>query len=517
MKLKVLSLILMIVIMSGFLAACGSKQTASSDDSASEIEDSTMPQELPPKPEQERYHPVKEDLDDYTFKMVQDGGLEKQWYICGDDEDTRNVLDLAFYNRNTYVENFYNINIKLKTLGADQYQMGAELTTCVNSGEDFADVIFAVAQYLMPTAIRSGHVLDLLKADGFNLEASYWDQRIQSQYAINGKLFTLEGDYTVYDELCTFVVFYNGMLWGKYEYYDTYGSPYDLVRDHKWTLDLMLQMIKDKSDINNVDHMNASNQWGMISEAPMPYILYLGSGNAPLRQGETGELELLFTDRTVYANSYNIFEDTIKRISMNNEVFLIEPAMGQGVVSGWGEVFRMFMNDQALFYTPTLLTVTYLQDMKEMMGVLPIPLYTEEQRDYYSWTSAQSHLPLMVPATALSHLDTTAKIMETLCYFSKYSDSEKTQTVVDAEYEWFMINKVCRTDEDREMLELIFSQRAYDLDYALQITGVSEKVVYDNSMGKRIDTLSSNLSRLQASAMANLTKFLREMKENLKN
>ena len=313
-------------------------------------------------------------------------------------------------------------------------------------------------------------------------------------------------------------MFYNSYLWDLYEYADKYGALYDLVSNHKWTLDLMLEMIRDTSQDNDHDNqLGTADRWGMISEVPIPYILYLGSGGSIFSQGEDGSLSILFSDSANYRKAYNIFEDTLKRVSMNEEVLLIDaPVSVGGLGKQFGTAFGMWMNDQALFYTPTVLTVTYLQDMKHEMGILPIPLYTADQESYYSWTSAQSHLPLMVPRTALSHFDTTMKIAEALCYFSKYSDNGSS-TVLEQEYGWFTTRKLCHNAKDRLILEMIFTERTYDLDFAMQISGISASVTYEFSSNRKVSGLSGTLASLRGTADAKLAKFLKDLKENAAN
>ena len=517
---RLICLLLLAGMLVSILVGCGGKTKPSvqSGDGTTETESTT---DTPPElTEQEKYHPKKEDLDGYNFRMLLDAGLDKDWcFTFREDELIRDELDDAFYARNAYLEDYYNITISVAALpGNDQYQMAQYLTTMSNGGTDFTDTIHAVAQHIMPNAIPAGHVLDLNQSSMVNFDASYWDQRIQQEYAVNGKLYTLEGDYNIYDELCTFAVFYNSYLWNLYEYADKYGALYDLVSNHKWTLDLMLEMIRDTSRDNDHDNqLGTADRWGMISEVPIPYILYLGSGGSIFSHGEDGSLSILFSDSANYRKAYNIFEDTLKRVSMNEEVLLIDaPVSVGGLGKDFGTAFGMWMNDQALFYTPTVLTVTYLQDMKHEMGILPIPLYTADQESYYSWTSAQSHLPLMVPRTALSHFDTTMKIAEALCYFSKYSDNGSS-TVLEQEYGWFTTRKLSHNAKDRLILEMIFTERTYDLDFAMQISGISANVTYEFSSNRKVSGLSGTLASLRGTADAKLAKFLKDLKENAAN
>lgn len=520
MMKKILCLLLVAVTAIGMLAGCNNTNTPGGKEPGTTDPVSTDDPDV--NNEAELYRPVKEDLDNYTFRMVMDGGLDTQWYIySSDNESSYTVLDTAFYKRNMFVEDYFNIGIGLRTLGADQFQMSTELAQCVYVGEDFADVIFAVAGHIMPSAMPNGYALNLNNIKGFNLDASYWDQRIRTGYSVNNMLFTLEGDYTTYDELCTEVVFFSEVAYNKFGYPEKYGSLYDLVRNKDWTIDKMLEMVKGASDLDKVDHdLTKNDNWGMISERWTPYHLYLGSGKSLIFQDPvTGALSSLFDNRSVYEETYNMLERLISEVGCNKEVMIIESALErEGILEGWGDVFQMFANNQALFYTPTLGTAGAFQgSMKDKFGILPIPMYYENQEEYYSVCGSQAHTPLMVPCTALEHAETTAKIMDAICYFSKYPFAERTQTVVDAEYEWLMINQICRSAEDREMLGIIFANKGYDLNNPIdELTGVGG-VVYGHTYNRTMDGLTSDLKSLQGQAYGNLTRFMRLVSENVKN
>ena len=225
--------------------------------------------------------PERENFEGADYWMVIDGGQDTRWYINDEDSDTSSVptMSWAFYNRNSFLEEYFNINIRMRKL-EKKYGMNTELTMMANSGADNVDVVLGIAADVMPSAIPNGLVADLNKLDGLNLGASYWDQRIQKGYQINGKLFTLEGDFTVFDELCTYGVLANGSLWGLWGYYDTYGSPLEVVKDGKWTYETMCAMFRDRSDLNNGsgEALTKDSKWGLLTESPLPYILYLGSG-----------------------------------------------------------------------------------------------------------------------------------------------------------------------------------------------------------------------------------------------
>ncbi len=356
----------------------------------------------------------------------------------------------------------------------------------------------------MPTAVRNGYVLNLKNVRGLNLEASYWDQRIQTEYSVDGMVFALEGDYNCWDDLRTHVVLYNANLYREYGYSKIYGSPYEMVRDGDWTLDTMLAMFKDRSDINSKPELGVNDQWGLLSETVFPYVVFLGTGTKNVSVARDGSLELLFADSTQYETTYNMFEDILKKISINNEVLFADNCGGMLGSDNWGKVSAMFEADQALFRSTTLSAATRLENMESTFGILPVPKYSKTQKEYYSWCSVSD--PMMIPATALNHIDKTVAITEALAYTSKYMPNEQ-MTCLEAFEENMQVVKLCRTAEDYKMLELVLSHKTFDLDYAYGITGVYSAI--SSASGNRsVSGLSSTLSSKATSAQKQLEKLL---------
>ena len=321
----------------------------------------------------------------------------------------------------------------------------------------------------MHTSIPNGYVIDLNTLEPLNLEASYYDQRIQEEYLIEGKLFCIEGDFSVYDELRTHVVGINKSIYNKLHYNETYGSPYDLVRDRKWTLDLMLKMAKDTSDYATLGTgMTKDSQWGIISESPFPYIVYLGTGRKIIEVNDGSLVCTLANDE----RTSELFEDCVDKIFKNPEILIADKSAGVLSSSYWTEVQSMFSNGQALFRTSTLSDFTQYRDMKNEFGILPVPLYAEGQPEYYSWCSGQAHAPLLVPRTVEGHEDRTATIIEGMAYFSKYMIGSKV-SLLDAFYKKMTLAKLCRSPEDYEMLELIFANKTFDIIYVLNLEGAN--------------------------------------------
>jgi hypothetical protein len=114
----------------------------------------------------------------------------------------------------------------------------------------------------------------------------------------------------------------------------------------------------------------------------------------------------------------------------------------------------MFMNSQALFWSELMNWANILRSMENDFGILPMPKFDEHQEKYVCSTG-YPHV-MCIPVTTVD-LSRTGVILEALCAESRKS----TKSVY---YDTMLKNKVMsRDDESGEMLDLIFSNRIYEI------------------------------------------------------
>ena len=449
----------------------------------------------------------------YTYRMCV--AYYPQYYV-GDEKASGNgnAVDIAIYRRNEFLGDYFNIDVKIEIIGISE--MASKLDTHVQAGSDFADVIFSIAGHIMPGAIPSGNVLDLNHANGLKLDASYWDQRIQKEYAINGKLFTLEGDFTIIDDLQTMVVLYNRAMYNDLGHLQKYGDAYDMVDRGDWTLDVMMEMFRNTSDVNSNPNMDKNSKWGMVSETIFPYELFLGSGSKNVINNDNGETVVLYADRSLSTQMFEKYDAIMKKLDASKEILYADNEAGKKILGEniWGEAANIFNSQRALFRTTTLHAAVGASKAKLNFGILPVPKFDTQQKEYYSLCSFQNHAPLLIPRTAMGHLDKTAAITEAMCYFSKYMDGN-TVSIVDAFYEDMTYANICSSMEDYDMLMKVLANKTYDLDGALNITGNMWALMA--RAGGDISDLFSALNSNRTASLKKLDEYITDMNKNVIN
>ncbi len=410
--------------------------------------------------------PTQQDFGGYQYRMlVQDSSADHLQYYLSKDGMAGDSVSIALYAREVFMESYFNI-----TLTVEGTESGENVNSTIDkdqqAGDDNWDAISQVASVTHTGGVIKGLYLDLYQVPGLKLDATYWDQRIQQGYTLNGALFAIEGDFTILDELRTNGVLYNRNLYEEFNYDDTYGSLYELVRSGKWTYATMIEMFKGKSLSDTGVPTTANDRWGMISTTTSPYIFLMGSGKSMVRN-VNGSTQLVFDDTGESQYIQDAYDNIIKTLVQDtNEVLFADTWK---VVSSWDDASNMFKTDKALFRNSTLLDATWLSDMKSEFGILPIPKYDESQDGYYSYVDTASHAPLSIPRTAVEHIETTGAITEALCYFSRYT-VDGSVSLYDSFYEKMTVAKLCRSQDDYEMLELIYASKMFDIDSVFNIT-----------------------------------------------
>lgn len=516
---RVLLCLLVLCMTLGMFAACKDNKTPENTTPTPTDPNSGNQDDLPA--EALEFLPDAQDFGNYEFRILMqlDYGDEIFEYFESAAGMSGDAISQALYERDEYLSETFNFVFDYDTSSTSSNRAHNMVNRAYEAGDDNWDIAYLLSG--LGQCAPKGTVLDLFQLDNLNLEASYWDQRAREETVINGMLFTLPGDYTIYDELNSVCVFYNNAIYEEWNYHNTYGSPYQMVSSGQWTYDNMLTMFKDTADKKDTP-LTKEDRWGMLVTYYGTHSFFLGSGQKTMKNVD-GVLTSLLDDATAFNQAYETMSYILDTLYVNNPEALW--SMNEKVLTDGAHPTEMFREDKALFYFGAIIDGLSLRDMESAFGILPIPTFFEGQTEYYCQIIYNAPMYFLTTTYQAGNIDTVTKIAERLCYYSRYAPANSTMSLYDAYYEKMTVAKLCRSAEDYKMLELIYRSKTYDIDNFSRIANLTQAIAsdadtvtygYQNgySLTPSFSTLYSNMNTLKKAVSQTLDGFLADVETN---
>lgn len=422
------------------------------------------------------------DFEGYGFAILtyEASDIATRLYKNADVEsENGDTINDAIFRRNLGVEDKLNISISQKLSAA----IVSDVKKSVQAGDNTYDCIISAMSYLRELGV-GGFCLNLYSVPYIDMEREYWDVNLKESFTINGILHFNTGDITVYDDMRVASVIFNKGLWNKY----SLPSPYDIVKDGKWTVDKMIELGSNvTSDVNGDGVLGQDDLWGIMTEYGAGNDFFFASGEHMIELDSSGNPKIVFgTERVVNAVN-KMLEITLD----SQNVFLAEKITGQSDV--WPYASMMFQQDQVLMRTTTFEPVPRdLRAMETDFGVLPFPKFEESQENYCSLARVDGY-GTGIPSS-VSDVERTGIIVESLA-------AESISTITPAFYDLSLQGKVLRDEESKEMLDIIFGNKVYDIGYMYAIGGFDSMLSTLVSSGKT-DFASQYVKKLSSAENA---------------
>lgn len=405
----------------------------------------------------------------FTF-LAQDDPCFRHLYDVNTDEVNGDNINDAVYERNRTVEGKYGIIID------DVRNAGAEkaIYNAVTAGDNTYQAVWLKVDNFFTQAIN-GTFYDLNSVPNINLDKYYWDQNVVRDFTLGGKLYGIMGDLSTSVSVFTHLFGVNKILAEAYNI--SLDEIYQTVRDGKWTVDKMLEILNIGiySDLNGDGKRDGTDQYGFGVSPAIFEAMFSGAGEKWIEKDENDNLVLsALTERkiSVYEKILSLTSDKQMTLGTWN----IGPVKGVSDTYGYVYVDK-FINNTALFVDIDLgIVMDYRKKMDSDFGIVPIPKFEESQKVYSVY--AYPFFPLLsVPITVMGEaLDMTGIILEAL---SEESYKKLTPTF----YDLAISGKYTRDEGSVEMLDLILRSRIYDPLY------------FNAWSGSLRDTLSSTLQK----------------------
>jgi len=422
-------------------------------------------------------------LDGTTFRIFgpKDTGEDWQLHDMAAEEMNGEVLNDEIYKRNDFLTETYDFNIELPD------PAGASLASLITAGDTTYNAHAINAAGSVPLA-ADGMLLNLKSLPYIDLTQPYWSQTLTSPLSIAGRTYMATGDITVVPKEGVRAFYFNKDLLKDYHL----DSPYELVREGRWTVDTMFSMMEAATtDLDGNGVMDKHDRYGFIGQTFMGIVLYQGSGESFASKDENDLYTITVeNERSVSA----LIDITALMAQEKNNIYMTDD---------WQWLLSMFENDQGLFYTEVMRHIETMRGYDVVFGIIPTPKYDEAQENYSHYLDRGCNLFYSLPITAIDP-DTDAYILEVIAAASRHY-------VTPAYYDVCLKSKYTRDEESSEMLDIIFS--TYHLELA-EVYGWGNMVSALNDCMNNNGNVSSRLKALHKVTAKHLKKTIESYQDN---
>ena len=449
---KALSVLLILVLLCGALAACNSTGDESKSDTG--VSDSDYAASVPVKDMEGRVIRIlcRDWNANGSGSILGFGGeiIQREDY----SEDTASAVDIAKAEVRRVIEERYHCVLKGDIVAAGQAELNqliVDQMTAGITGESAYDLLFDNITYTAASWL-DGVYRDLNSVETIDLSNPWWDQQAVNDLSVMGRVFVALGDINTQDNDGTWLIFFNKRL--AAEMCADYNF-YEMVDNDKWNLDNFIQICKgvtfDSSGDGTVDEFDT---WALGTETYNIYVHALASGQKVVSKDEDDIPYFSFQTEGMY--------DALSKISDfyrdTNTVMIADDGRFSG--KGYSNVFeatvvKAFTDGRELFYMGGLMNLTAFRAMEDDFGMLPIPKGDPEQERYYHSVSYHQTSSLAIPTSAKDPED-LGLIIEALGALSK-------EKVTPEYYDRTLKLQATRDDESGRMLDIIFASRVFDL------------------------------------------------------
>ena len=432
MNVRITAWLLALLTLSASMISCGSSDSGNAETSAdtAAVETTTAA----PETTSALSTIARADYNGKVFRIVSDQQDNRHTDFVAEEENGDTLNDLV-YRRNTVIKESYNIDIEAQ--GMANSEIVTAVQTNVTAGDNPYDLI-------MPNGganslAYGGYLLAWNDIESMDITKEWWDQAAISDMSVGGQSYMITGDITPNGMLTSECILFNKVLFKN----RGIDEPYDAAFDGKWTWDMFNTLTKDLSqDLNGDGVMDDKNDmfsytlWNDGGQA-----LYFGMG-ATLSTKNKDDIPVLDYESEKLVNTYTRIYDLIT----NNKANFSKTDHVQS--------FKVFNEGRAYFCGITFQKIgTFLRDMEDDFGILPLPKYDANQERYLTNVSPACTFAMIAKTTA--DIDYAGTIIDAL---AASSYDMITPTLFDV----IAATKNVRDEQSPEIMQMIVRNRVFD-------------------------------------------------------
>lgn len=446
---------------------------------------------VPEEPEEVQILPDVEQKDyDYTLNVMHwtVEGLHEfynLWLeICPGEGITGQVGDIIaddIFDRSGWMEENYGITITCRY--EPHVGLPTTIANLIQSGSDEYQVLVDFG-FNAQRSMGQNYYLNLNELPNIDTSKPWWVSESFENLAIGDYVEFAASDLLILDKGATSLVFYNIPMSVDLGL----DNLYELVEDGSWTLEEMIACAEDAYVDDGNDIRDGNDIYGFTGSGDIPVLTqYIGSGMKLLTRDDSGEYYYQYgSDEQALDVMTTILEDLMYQDFYWNDYLMKAP-------------HPSFANGGSLFNIATARYCSTYRSMEDAYGILPIPKYDEYQERYYSQINTY-HDSLLAVLNTVVDQETVGAALEVMGYYSYYN-------IYPDFYDVVIQGRGTRDEESRQMLNIVFSTRTYDLGLVYDPLGFSDTVLRYTATG------SSNLASFFESWESRLQKAVDDLNE----
>ena len=348
------------------------------------------------------------------------------------DKSEAGDVETAVYERGIKIKDHLGVNLVMQD-GGTWMGYADTVMRSVSSGIDDYQLVLTNVYYGVAPFVSNGYLYDLGELDALNLDAPYWAGDLMDEISVDGKYYLGYGDLCLSDVL---VVIFNKDLMEEYNM----TAPYDNVRNKTWTLDKMMEMASMVLQENGDGKWDEKDTYGISGLAWIPFVSFVtSSGMKIVDKDEDGIFTIAYSKN---ADKMSSLIDKLTQMHDADYSYFWPHTVG---------VELDFASGNSLFQLYHSSSLETLRAEELRFGILPYPMYDENQKDYKSlnWNG------LIAVPTTIKNPDMVGETLELMNYYS--SD------VKVAYHEKLLGTKLAESPDDAEMLNIIWDSQSSDV------------------------------------------------------
>ena len=433
--------------------------------------------------------------------LTRDEGLWSTLEIyAADQTSSSDNINNAVFERNDRIYQDYGVIInEIKKVTHSEHNTIVAKEVSAPSG-DFHAIITNVVN--SASYATSGYLWNLYseEIEYLNVNNPWWDVNMAKGMSIDDKLYFATGDLLTSDNDATFTIFFNK------EIAKDKGVPdlYELVSNKQWTMDKFYEYEVQVTEQTNDGKLNYNEGiYGFAYTVDSPSC-FLFSGGVTLCTKDENDIP-------VYSLNVDLAQNIVEKgkllFAKDVSVDITAPADGTDIVTAGQKAFG---ENHALFFGEVMQSVTRLRGYDADFGILPYPMYSAQQGNYYSMMHMTASV-VSIPKSVSVNKDRNGvdiylvnSMIEAMAYHA-------VDTLTEQYYEINLKTKGARDEQSGPMIDMILANRVCDLTYYYGWGGNAFQSIAQCLLPTNASNVSSMAKRLGSQIERNISKLLTDM------